>query len=54
MVVLSEVPMKPSEEFAFRDRPSGLSGVGEEMKLCELQYETKRSVLLGGRGWSDD
>jgi hypothetical protein len=28
-------------------RPSGLSGVGEEVKLHEPQYETKRSVLGG-------
>jgi hypothetical protein len=31
-------------------RPIGLSGVGEEVKLCELQYETKWSVM-GGRWW---
>ncbi len=30
-------------------RPSGLIGVGEDVKLNELHYETKWSVL-GGRG----
>ncbi len=34
----------------FKSRPRGLSGVGEEVKLYELQYETKWSVL-GGREW---
>jgi hypothetical protein len=29
-----------------------MSGVGEVVKLYELQYETEWSVL-GGRGWGD-
>jgi hypothetical protein len=33
-------------------RPSDLSGLGEEVKLYELQFETQWSVL-GGRGWGD-
>ncbi len=41
--------MKPSKELVFQSRPSGLSVVGEEVKLYELQYETKWSVL-GGKG----
>jgi len=47
--LLSELPMKPSKELVFQSRHSGLSIVGEEVKLYELQYETKRSVL-GGKG----
>ncbi len=47
--LLSELPMKQSKELVFQSRP-GLSVVGEEVKLYELQYETKRSVL-DGRGW---
>ncbi len=34
-------------------RPSGLSRVGEEVKLHELQYETKWS-MLGGKGWGEE
>ena len=33
-------------------RPSGLSEVGENVKLHELQYETKWSVLAG-KGWGE-
>ncbi len=32
------------------NRPNGLSEVGEKVKLQELQYETKWSVV-GERGW---
>jgi hypothetical protein len=37
-----------------KSRPSGLSGVGEEVKIHELQYLTKWSVLGGREGeiWS--
>jgi len=38
---------------ALGSRPSGQSGVGEEVKLHELQYETKWSVL-GERGWGEE
>jgi hypothetical protein len=48
--LLPEVPMKSGSELVFQSRPSGLSGVGEEVKLYELQYVTKWSVLEG-RGW---
>jgi len=33
--LLPEVPMKQSEELVFQSRPSGLSGVGEEVKPME-------------------
>jgi hypothetical protein len=33
-------------------RLSGLSGVGEEVKVHEIQCKTKWSVL-GGRGWGE-
>ncbi len=45
--LLPEVPMG-----SLVSRPSGLSGVGEEVKLHELECETKWSVL-GGRGWGE-
>ncbi len=43
---LPEVPIKPaSKVIVFWSRTSCPSGVGEEVKLHELQYETKWSVL---------
>ncbi len=34
-------------------RPSGLSGVGEEVKLSSLGYKTKWS-MAGGREWGGE
>jgi len=45
--------MESSQALSLGSRTSGLSGVGEEVKLCELQYKTKWAVLRG-KGWGDE
>jgi hypothetical protein len=50
--LLPEVPVKPSYELVFLEQTKWSEWLGEEVKLHELQYKTKWSVL-NGRGWGE-